>query len=354
MPTEKLAEPANSRTLGDGASHRQNLIAGIIILFLFASFFLIQYDRNRQAEQSLQSWYQTTAAGQSDAPDQYRIALPFAAHFLEVHTRLKMRQSFPLIQSLSFGFGLALLYDLLVTSSTFQASSSSQRLAASGLFFAAAQLPVLWIFPWERPETLLTFFYVAAAAVVVLERRIPLSLACLLALLLSAAQSFARADAPMAVGLALLIGSTTGWIYRSRYATAVLGALCLATGVATQLYLKHLFPNAHLPANVPAVQLVYNFDLSYGYAAYRIPAFLLALIPLIVILWLLRGRRGYRLDAADKLTLLIALVYLPIYMTFGIISEVRLYVPYMFLLAPLMSKACVWFASDEPFCMAAG
>lgn len=344
MLTENSAQPAVSHAQPAGSgSRRQHLLASVIILFLSASFFMIQYDRGRLLEAEFQSWYQAKASGASFAPDQYRIALPLLAHFLQMHMRMQMRQSIPLLESMSYGLGLVCLYLLLVRSSVFQAGSGIQRVAYTGMFFAAAQLPVLWIFPWERAETLPTMFYLAVVTFITVEQRIPPAPGCLLVTVLSLGQALNRSDAPVAAGLAMLIASATTPLSRPRRTLAIFGALCLATGAATQIYLKHLFPNAHTDPTVPVLQLFYNFSPTYPYAVYRVPTFLLGLLPLFFTLFLLR-REHHQLDPADWLTLLIAIVYLPIYMTIGIIGEVRIYVPYLFLLTPLIAKVWVRFA----------
>jgi hypothetical protein len=122
--------------------------------------------------------------------------------------------------------------------------------------------------------------------------------------------------------------------------------LCLAAGVGTQVYLRHLFPSTLPHQRATTFQFLYNFSPQFPFVAYRLPSFLIALIPLLFTVALLRGERG-QLDPSDRLTLLIALLYLPMYMAFGIISEVRIYVPYLFLLAPVMAKVWLRFASED-------
>lgn len=343
MPINNPADAAHSDADRAASAWKLHRIAGVVIVFLAASFFLIQYDRNRLLETGLQAWYHSKVAGVLNEGDQYRIALPYTAHFLEVHTPLEMRQSVPLIESLCFGLGLTGLYALLVRSSSFRASSRLQRLGLAGLLFTAAQLPILWIFPWARPETLPTFCYLALCALVILEPAIPLVLACVLCVLFSVVQGFNRTDAPIVAGFATLLASGIGGLYRSRKATAALGALCLAAGIATQLYLRHLFPSILPAQRATTFQLFHNFSPRYGLVRDRLPAFLVALVPLLFSLAVMRRRQ---LDASDRLTLLISLVYLPMYMAFGIISEVRIYVPYLLLMAPAMAKIWMRYASE--------
>ena len=71
----------------------------------------------------------------------------------------------------------------------------------SGFFLAGAQFPVLWIFPWERWETLLVAFYLAAVVLLVARgSRVPCGIVCTLTALLTFCQALIRADVPAAVG----------------------------------------------------------------------------------------------------------------------------------------------------------
>jgi hypothetical protein len=342
--------PSDSSTLrpprDEKSTRTQTFLSAILVFVLTATFFVIQYDRSRTLEATLQTLYQLKVAGVLNEGDQYRIGLPFLAHFLEVHAHLAMHQSLPLIEGLSYGLGLVCLYLLLVRSSIFRLSSRLERTAQIAFFFAMVQLPVLWIFPWERIETLPTMLYVAAAALVVVDDEIPLSLACVLTVVLSLMQALNRTDAPLVLGVAGIAASVVCSLRRSRPATALLGALCLATGALMQLYLRHLFPDVHPHQRATTFQLLYNFYPGSPFAPYRIPAFAVALMALFVTLLLIRRSR-VQLDPTDQFTLLIALIYLPIYMAFGIISEVRIYVPYLFLVAPMMAKVWMRLAAGE-------
>ena len=344
MPVQNRVE-ADVRTNRSVGTKRSGLVAAVVIVFLTLTYFLIQYDRSRTVEASLQVWYQAKRAGVLNEGDQYRIGLPFLAHFLEVHTPLEMRQSIPLMQALSYGAGLTALYLLLVTSSLFKSAGRAQRLLASGIFFGVVQLPILWIFPWDRPETLPTMGYLAVITLVILNERIALAWACLLAVVLSFGQSLARTDAPLVVGLATMIGATFFPFRRSRRSIALLGLLCAATGATVQLYLHRLYPSVLPEQRATTLQLFRNLNPFNG--PFHIPEFLTALLPFFFSLALIRRYR-LRLDATDKLILLISLIYLPIYVAFGIMAEIRIYVPYLFLLSPVIAKLWAQFLWTDP------
>jgi hypothetical protein len=317
----------------------------VLIFFLSFSFFLIQYDRMRVDEQGLTAWYEAKSTGILTEGDQYRVAIPFLAHFIKVHTRIEMRQSIPVIEFFAYGIALISLYLILVTSSSVKAASHLQRTAIIGYFFVAAQLPVLWIFPWERPETLPTAFYLATATLVILENRIPMTLACASIVLLSFAQSLARTDAPMVVGLATVVAATSGIQFqRIRTNVAILGLLCGGTGVVTHLLLHHRFPSTHTAQRATTFQLSNNLNVLHP--TLHIPTFLTVMLPLFFCLMLAWHSR-LRFDSSDKLAMFISLIYLPVYVTFGILAEVRIFVPYLFLMSPTLGKLLTQVAERE-------
>ena len=109
-----------------------------------------------------------------------------------------------------------------------KAPVSRDRFVLLGLFFAAAQFPVLWIFPWERSETLPTAAYLAAIVLLIVRRsRMPFVLVCLLTLLLGLFQALVRADVPVLAGVAILLAAAIAIPFpRLAAHVAILGLLC--------------------------------------------------------------------------------------------------------------------------------
>lgn len=318
------------------------LLAAIFIFTNSVTFFLIQYDRMRPLGEGLEGWVRHLLSGAEPAPSQYRIAMPLLAHFLSLHAHLRANQSFPLVEFLAYGLTLTLLYILFRGSPQVQHAPSHTRLILLGFFFAAAQLPILWIFPWERFETLPTAFYLAAIVLLVVRRgRIPFVIVCLLALVLSIVQALVRADVTFAAGVAVLLAAVVAApSTRPRVQVATLGLLCAGAGAAVQFYLQHVvYPQATYPPGVPMFQLLANLNVFI--APIHVPEFLVALLPLIVCLIFLRRYRP-ALDFSDRLALLLCLVYLPVWLAFGLVVEMRIYVPYLFLASPTIAK--IWTA----------
>ncbi len=261
----------------------------------------------RTAGPGLGSLIRNTLAGILPAPDQYRIGLSLALHFLELHAHIRPEQSLPLIEFLSYALALILLYLLFRCSPRVENATDSHRLVLLGFFLAATQFPILWIFPWERWEVLPTTFYLAAIVILIVRRsRIPFALVCLLAAMLSLGQALMRAEVPVALGAAILLSAALAIPFpRPRSHIAILGLLCVAIGGAIQLYLQRIaYPNATYSPTTPRFQLLANLDLIHP--PLHIPIFLTALLPLIVGLVLLQRHR-LPLDPSDKLVLLICL-----------------------------------------------
>ncbi len=309
------------------------------MLFLFVTFLLTQYDRLRAFNGELEYWIQSKYAGTLHEGDQYRIFMPYAAHWIEVHASIKPAQSVPIIEAISFGLAMVLLYLQFSWSQQMESASPARRLTSLGLFLAALQLPMLWIYPWERPETLPTAFYVALIALLGLHYEwISLPVSLVIAAALSPMQASMRGDAPVIMGgglvlFALIARDLPG---TRRIGMASIGVTTAALGGVTQLYLEHLFP-LHPGQTKATFQLWTN--LRVWQSPFHIPVFLTAISPLVFTLWLV-WRNRLKLDTSSRLILFLCVLYLPIYFCLGLVQEVRIYVPYMMLAAPSLGK--VW------------
>ncbi|MDP9039443.1 MAG: hypothetical protein M3O02_09245 [Acidobacteriota bacterium] len=319
------------------------MIAAIALFFTWFTFLLIQYDRMRISGPGLAAWIQAKLAGTLSEGDQYRIALPLLMRFLEQHAHIKLEQSLPLIQAFSYGWMLVLLYLQLRWSPHVRESAYARRLVAFGLFLAAVQFPVLWIFPWERPETLPTALYLAAVTfLAVRSERVPLIPGMVAMMLLSVGQALARGDAPVVAGAGIVLCAalSTGLPRARRISMGLLGFVCGAAGGLTQMYLTHRFPLKSPGQTKWTFQLFTNLNLAD--APFHTPILLTALLPLLATVVLIRRYR-IGLDLTDKLALVMCMLDLPVYVTMGLVSEVRIYVPYLFLAAPLMAKVWMQF-----------
>jgi hypothetical protein len=325
---------------------RERLLVAIVILFTCTSYFFIQYDKLRTGETTLEQTVQAFHLGMLPAPVQYRIGIPFLIGYLKQHTHMELRQSGPLVEALSYAACLWFLYGLFSSSARVKAASDSNRAVLLAFFLAITQFPILWIFPWERAETLPTALYLAAVVVLVACRnRIPFPVLSLLIVALSLGQGLMRADVPVVLGVALLLSAAMAIpLPRSRSSIAILGLLASAIGAGVQFYLQRVaYPNAQYPPTTAKIQLFNNLSLE---PPLHIPEFLIALLPFFATLFLLRRYRLH-LEAQDKLVLLICLLYLPVWVIDGLIVEVRIFIPFLLLASPTMAKLWTAFLLRE-------
>jgi hypothetical protein len=321
---------------------REILVVAIFVLFTSLSFFLIQYDRMRTQGPALDAWVGGVVHGIVPAPIQYRIALPFLLRSIQMHTHISVRQSLPFIESVAYLLALSLMYAIFRSSPRVEEARPAQRFVMLGLFLAATQFPILWIFPWDRPETQPTALYLAALVLLVAGRsKTGFGPACLWAVALSLTQALLRADVPIIAGVAVVLAAAISTPSpRTRLQMAALGLLCVLAGGATQLYLQRVaYPAAAYPADTPRFQLLTN--LNPIHPPFHIPIFLTALLPLAFSVILIRVHR-LPIEPVDKLVLLVCGLYLPVWVVTGLVVEVRIYVPFLFLASPTIAK--VWGA----------
>ena len=329
-----IAEPVKA------SASRENSIAAILIVIFSFTFFLFQYNRNRATDTSLTDWAVNTVTGRVFAPDVYRIGVPWLTLTIKRLTHIRVNQSLPTIEGICYGFALFLLYLLLRQLNAFQTASRAYRAAAVGFFLALAQLPVLWLFSWERAETLPTAFYVAAVVLLAsARRRVPFTAAMISVTVLSLGQSFLRTEVPTEVGIAFLVTAMLpAAAPRPRWQMATMGIAMAVVGSGIQVYLQDvLYPGFPYAPGVPKIQLLWNLRPFFPHDHW--PIFFCAVTPLIFTLVLLRTQR-LRVEPTEALVILVCLMYLPVWWIAGLISEVRIYVPFLTLASPVMAR--VW------------
>lgn len=319
-------------------------VAFVFIFYLSSTFFLIQYDRFRTADPDLVIPFGRILTGNEFAPNQYRVGLPLLTRFIANHSHFRANKSLPFVEAASYAAALALLCTLLSLSSAWERSNLHRRAVLAACCAAAMQLPILWIYPWERPETLPSTCYLALIAVLVqiYSRYGGGRWLWLLAALASALQSTMRTDYPVWMGAAVFASAALNWWPAGkRGGVMALGLSCAIPGAAIQLFLQRVaYPHAIYPPGSSKFQLLRN--LTPLEAPAHGPIFFTAMMPLalaIVFLW----RRQVRPEPIDKMVLLACLLYVPLWFLTGLLSEVRIYVPFLFLAAPTMAKIFVTF-----------
>lgn len=320
-------------------SSREHAVAAITIVTSSLTFFLLQYNRFRDAEVGLHQWAAETVAGRVFAPDVYRVGIAWLTLAIQRVVHVGVNQSLPMIECACFGLALFFLYILLRQLNSFCSGTPAYRAVMLAFFLAISQLPVLWIFPWERAETLPTALYVAAVVLLASARAIPFAAAFAGICLLTLVQGFLRAEVPTEIGIAFVVAAVFRAAAPRR--SSQMAALGIATGVigfGAQFYIqKVLYPHVTYAPGVPRIQLIWN--LRPFWPPDHLPIFFCAMTPLLFTLMLLRTKR-IKLEPVEALIVLICLLYLPIWWIGGLVSEARIYLPFLLLASPVMAR--IW------------
>jgi hypothetical protein len=274
-------------------------------------------------------------AGTDYAPNQYRIGVAYPAKFIA--DRLHITKYYFVFSAIDFTLAFlacSVLYLTLCGSAFFRSLNSSSQAMAVTLFLVSLAYPFSWVVPWQRYETLATSLYVAL--MLVLLDRIRAHRTWLIAMLfITVWQAFVRADIPAIFGLAVCLFTLTPRgkeMFGSWKRGFLYGASIFAAAVAVQAYLKYvLFPHATYPPDTEVIQFFYNFGIRH------LATFAIAILPFALMLFL-AAKYSKQLDPVDVLTIFAACAYLPLWWIVGIVSEVRIFVPFLFALTPVTAK----------------
>jgi hypothetical protein len=272
------------------------------------------------------------------APDVYRVGVNTVTRWINILFHFKDATiANIMIDFFSTFLGLGILYYLAVDGLSTLRETITARIATLGFFLAFIQFPIGFIYYQGRGETLPTVLFVAVALLCFSKAKDKSSTGYLWTLLLfaaTAAQSFFRADVPFIVGVAAILlslvpgaladlGSISGNLFRGAGVTLISGAI--------QAYLKWVrFPNAHYGSE-HAIVLKLNLN------ATPLSLLALSLSPFVWML-ILVIRRRIRLTSVEALILAASAIYLPIWFTVGMISEVRIFVPFLLALCVVAAR----------------
>lgn len=309
------------------------LLAFVIGSTIFADYW--EYSRSYHANPD--TWMDVIR-GTADAPQQYRIGVPWVADLLRRHGHMGLRHGFTLVDLFC---AIAAVYLLL---GLFERMQGVRRLSGAARWFGAAVFVLLvqyyfaWITWYQRPETL------ASAAVLVatlwlLTVRLPLAKAPVMVMtsvaiiLLAAVQGFIRADVIFAAHLGVLLVCLTrqgNGFSLPRPVQAVTSAASVLVAGGVQFYLMHvMYPHAGY-GSTQVLQVERNLTEPIG----MVP-FVLFLMPWGWLTWTLLRRRADGAEAPSLAIFAGSIIYVAMWMVVGRIEEVRIFLPYAIALVPL-------------------
>lgn len=269
--------------------------------------------------------------GGIEAPFQYRIGPWFVADWMYRLFHTRPYNSLTLIDIFCLLLALSTLLRVVLRSDPFRsASATTTSLGVVGVLLLV-EYYLAWGHWFQTEDTLPSILYVVLSMALVCREFIEdRMLVLVLLVLLSWMQGFVRADVAVVlhVGFVLLILFNRkadvplgrGW----QVVTSLLAAL--AAG-CVQLYLMFVrFPKAKYGAS-GAVRIVSNLQLEMW------ATMLLATCPFWLLLGLVALKR-YRPPAVTRMLLTSSLLYLLLWVTVGLLDEVRIFLPFAFALIP--------------------
>ena len=261
------------------------------------------------------------------APNVYRVGVPFLVRGVE--RILPFHWSVLLtILDVVFGFvGLFALYTVLVDRLSKAPDAWVDRAPLIAAFLAAVALPLNWVVPWARPETMPSMCFLALATSCLLRLQRGLLWPALL-LLLTLLQALTRSDVAVVFGCAIVLTAVLGFHadFGTRRRLLLAGVAGFIVAAATQAYLQLVaFPHAVYPPKTPVYMLPYNFS------SHNLNVCFLAVAPFAAALAFGFFRRQ-RWHGTDVLAMAAAGFYLPVWYLVGSTAEVRIFVPFLLLL----------------------
>jgi hypothetical protein len=320
----------------DQTSQRPERMVSVLLTFivLTASFNDdMEYGRFFRSQPD---FYADLLAGRGQAPAQYRVAILHLAQFMGDHSPLAMRHWISVMGLFSAFVAVFTSFYLLRRSTLWQTASETRRWFAGLGFAFLTEYYLNWIAWYQRPETLPTVMLVS---LVVLLITVPLPLpstlrtitTATLLIALAALQGLVRADVALGVHAGILLfclSRTNPGLTLSRWPQTLTSFLAGGVAFAIQYHLIHdVFPQARY-IDTPMFQLLLNIKSPMEW-----PAFILFMMPVLWTFFRLFAAKA-DVEPAAHAVAFAAVVYFGLWMTFGRMEEVRIFMPMALALMP--------------------
>jgi hypothetical protein len=308
----------------------KKVVSVLLSLIVLSAGFLDYWSYSRAFHSEPGIWMDVVN-GTSNAPNQYRIGVIDTAYFLAQHTHLALRYMLAVGDVIAAFVAVFALFFVLRRSTVYREAALAGRWFGAAGFVVLVQFYLAWLLWYQRPETLPT---AAILALALLLLTVPLRGGVAVAgfLLLAVAQAFVRADVAFALHAGILLVCLTSVgrgfaLPRGWQAGTSLVAMGVVLGIQFWL-MRRMYPQANY-GDTPVLQVFLNLRNPSGW----IP-FLLFMAP---VGWTLATlvRRRYKVEAAGVGLLTGAVIFLGMWLMVGRIEEVRIFLPYALVLAPL-------------------
>ncbi len=338
MPHEELTGSALDEKAGLSATLSPRVVGRILLAFVACSVVFPDYwTYSRQFHADPASWADMIQ-GTGGAPMQYRIGVVKLADFLQRHGHTALRHGFTLIDLFCSIFAAYLLLSVLEHDKTYRAAGQAARWFGALSLVFLVQYYFSWMSWYQRPETMASTA-VMAATLWLLKVKLPLpktaapliTSAAMLAL--AAMQGFIRADvafvAHLGIFLVCLTSAGNGFSLTRGVQMMVSGLGVLISG-GIQYYLMHVvYPHATY-GTVPVFFLPYSVVHPMNWISF------LLFMPAWVWLAIRLSKKGAAGDSPGIAMFTGSVMYLVLWVTVGNLDEVRIFLPYMAALIPLM------------------
>jgi hypothetical protein len=299
------------------------------------------YWQYSEVDHFIKGYWMPFIRGTGPAPEQYRIGVKMSAWWLVNHLSWGFRYGFTLMDVIASTMGVLLVYDLLLRRRIVRTASAASQWFASAGFALLVCYYMAWVGFYFRPETLPSFGLTACMVWLWTYRtnqRSGTGLIVFVLVICAAAQAWIRADIPCALNAGMLLVSLTRageGLSIPRRAALATSALCIAIAAGTQIYIMRvLYPHASY-GSTPLFMVTHDLHQPLGF-----PPFLIFMVPLAwtgVQAW----RQRSELDTSSRGLLVGAGIYLLLWVLFGKLDEVRIFIPFAVALIPLTMELAV-------------
>lgn len=313
------------------------MLTGVFALVAASTVFLDYWEYSHEFHAEPEIW-NSTLRGVSAAPEQYRIGVLKAAYWLTQHSPLAMRHALTLFDLISVLVAFFALRSVLTHSRTWQASSTAVRWFGAAVLIFLLEYSLHWLTWYHRPETLAIAALLAVSFWICTTAQPNPALAALGLIVLALMLGSIRADAAVMfhLGMALICLTPLSRSFAlSRWIQMAASLASIAAAGSVQLYIMRVLYPFAIYGSTPKIQALLNITDHI-----RVVPFVLFLTPSVWAVVQIR-REKLALPAAQAGLLVGSGLFIILWCVVGKIDEVRIFLPFAFLMSPLVAEVAM-------------